>query len=1039
MRCTTRLPPRVHHTVPDRFADRDGLAFFAPLRGLKRKAADHLGTHLPPSAALGVDAIWRAILDSHPMDSQGGPSMRPRVTGSNHQLPFQQLSAKDFERLCLWLVAREGYEKTEWLGAGGNEQGRDLAAWREGVQVVFQCKRVQQLGPKDITAEIEKLLDLSEAERPDEVIFIVSRNVTAGARAAARKAWGEKATCSFWSGGELDEKVKRHPDVVQEFFQIDVEDLKPSSYRCMAQPPERFIDREELQQMVDLLLSAADVPGSTVAITTALRGAGGFGKTTLAQALCHDPRVQEAYPDGVLWVTMGDELREADRLDRVQGLIHWWSKERPAFKDLSTAAAHLREMLADLQVLLVVDDVWANADLQPFHGLGAGSAVLVTTRNSRTLPPKCQRIEVDAMQQSEAVQLLADGLEGLEIGDVEGLAGRLGEWPLLLNLVNRYLLQLVEEDGLEPPEALREVAEELKTEGLEAFDVEDEEGRQWAVGRTLAVSLQRLSADEQELFRRLAVFPEDAEVPLGVVRRLWGLKQREAKRFASRLLSLSLLLRFDRRETLRLHDVVRTYLIDQQRDAMQALHARLLQAVQPASGRWADLRESEQYLWRNLGYHLTRAGEGQTFHGLLFDFDYLQGKLEAADVNALLADYSLVPEDKAMGLVESTLRLSSHVLSKSPEQLAGQLLGRLLGMEDEGILGLLKSASGQSSRPWLRPRTSSLLAAGGALVRTLEGHEGGANAVAVLPDGRVVSGSSDNTLRVWDLTLGESVQTLEGHTDWVRAVAVLPDGRVVSGSSDNTLRVWDLALGESVQTLEGHTDWVRAVAVLPDGRVVSGSSDNTLRVWDLALGESVQTLEGHTSLVLAVAVLPDGRVVSGSSDNTLRVWDLALGESVQTLEGHTSLVLAVAVLPDGRVVSGSDDNTLRVWDLALGESVQTLEGHTDWVRAVAVLPDGRVVSGSSDNTLRVWDLALGESVQTLEGHTDWVRAVAVLPDGRVVSGSDDNTLRVWDPSSGHCLAQFTLDAPVECLCIANRILVAGDHSGRLHFLDLVEP
>jgi WD40 repeat protein len=99
--------------------------------------------------------------------------------------------------------------------------------------------------------------------------------------------------------------------------------------------------------------------------------------------------------------------------------------------------------------------------------------------------------------------------------------------------------------------------------------------------------------------------------------------------------------------------------------------------------------------------------------------------------------------------------------------------------------------------------------------------------------------------------------------------------RVVSGSRDNTLRVWNLANGETERVLQGHTRGVTAVAVTPDGRrVVSGSGDQTLRVWNLASGETERTLKGHIAGVTAVAVTPDGRhVVSGSRDYTLRVWN----------------------------------------------------------------------------------------------------------------------------------------------------------------------
>jgi hypothetical protein len=108
-------------------------------------------------------------------------------------------------------------------------------------------------------------------------------------------------------------------------------------------------------------------------------------------------------------------------------------------------------------------------------------------------------------------------------------------------------------------------------------------------------------------------------------------------------------------------------------------------------------------------------------------------------------------------------------------------------------------------------------------------------------------------------------------------VAVTPDGRyAVSGSVDQTLRLWDLESGHTLRILEGHTNRVYAVAVAPDGRrAVSGSADQTLRLWDLESGQTIRTLEGHAGAVTAVAVTPDGRcAVSGSWDETLRLWDL---------------------------------------------------------------------------------------------------------------------------------------------------------------------
>ena len=289
-----------------------------------------------------------------------------------------------------------------------------------------------------------------------------------------------------------------------------------------------------------------------------------------------------------------------------------------------------------------------------------------------------------------------------------------------------------------------------------------------------------------------------------------------------------------------------------------------------------------------------------------------------------------------------------------------------------------------------------------ASVRTLQGHTGGVDSVAVSPDGRhIVSGSGDKTLRVWELGTGRCLHTLQGHTGGVDSVAVSPDGRhIVSGSGDKTLRVWELGTGRCLHTLQGHTGGVCSVAVSPDDwHIVSGSWDNTLRVWELGTGRCLNTLKGHTGGVYSVAVSSDGRhIVSGSGDKTLRVWELGTDRCLHALQGHTGGVCSVAVSPDGRhIVSGSWDKTLRVWKLGTGRCLHILQGHTGVVSSVTVSPDDwHIVSGSRDETLRVWELGTDRCLHALQGHTSWVSSVAVSSDGRhIVSGSLNNTLRVW--------------------------------------------
>ncbi|KAJ7732746.1 WD40 repeat-like protein [Mycena maculata] len=291
----------------------------------------------------------------------------------------------------------------------------------------------------------------------------------------------------------------------------------------------------------------------------------------------------------------------------------------------------------------------------------------------------------------------------------------------------------------------------------------------------------------------------------------------------------------------------------------------------------------------------------------------------------------------------------------------------------------------------------------------LRGHNGEVNSVAFSPDGRrIVSGSYDNTVRIWDAETQEQIrEPLHGHNSWVTSVAFSPDGRrIVSGSNDNTVRIWDAETQEQIrEPLHGHNDWVRSVAFSPDGRrIVSGSKDNTVRIWDAETQEQIrEPLHGHNSWVTSVAFSPDGRrIVSGSDDNTVRIWDAETQEQIrEPLHGHNSWVTSVAFSPDGRrIVSGSNDNTVRIWDAETQEQIrEPLHGHNDWVRSVAFSPDGRrIVSGSKDNTVRIWDAETQEQIrEPLHGHNSWVTSVAFSPDGRrIVSGSDDNTVRIWD-------------------------------------------
>jgi DNA-binding beta-propeller fold protein YncE len=302
-------------------------------------------------------------------------------------------------------------------------------------------------------------------------------------------------------------------------------------------------------------------------------------------------------------------------------------------------------------------------------------------------------------------------------------------------------------------------------------------------------------------------------------------------------------------------------------------------------------------------------------------------------------------------------------------------------------------------------------AAGSALWRGAEqvlgltDHVDWIESVAFSPDGQyLVSGSQDNSVRVWNARTGQGVSTFRGHAGKISSVAFSPDGRLLaSGSDDTTLRIWNAGTGQRVHRLS-HRRWcwtghVGSLAFSPDGqRLVSGSSDWALRMWNVQTGVRMFVLKGHRHTVDSVAFSPNGQLlVSGGGDGTVRVWDSGTGQALLTLRANAQAVKGVAFSPDGqRIVSAGFDHTLKLWDVRTGQQILTLAGHTNWVYGVAFSPDGRLlVSGSRDETVKLWDVATGREILSLDAD-GWIFSVAFSPDGQRVASGGQGGIKVWE-------------------------------------------
>lgn len=729
----------------------------------------------------------------------------------------------------------------------------------------------------------------------------------------------------------------------------------------------------------------------------------------MARALFRDEVVLEAFPDGLVWITVGREPS-----------FDWSEKLREIATVLGAAIDGLlpdtlyKSTIANKAALIVIDDVWNRSHLDPFLAESPRSRFLFTTRDA-SIGRFCgaREYRADLLDYAQSRELLALWA-GTDIAQLPPAADDIlhecGRLPLALSTIGALLR------GGEPSD-WTDTARLLHNADLAEIEEQLPPGQQ-SFFRAIDVSVKALDGNLRDQYGRLGVLLDDMPASLPVLETIWKVGAGEARRIGRRLADRSLA-QWDAGDGLRLHDLQLDYFRAQfpDRNGLNLIHG----AVQLSAH---VLENPSQFASQVPGRLLPYRNVASIKH-------FIDGI--------------------AAGSPVSWLRPIHQALHPP-----GTTLIRTLEGHSDGVLSVAIAPDGRRAVSASEDRTLLVWdLVTGRVLHLLKGHSAGVNDLAVTPDGRsVVSVSTDRTLKVWDLATGIIICTMEGHSDSVNGVALSPDGQwAVSASSNHTLKVWELKTGQAVRTLEGHTRQVNGVAVTPDGkRVISacgfhapwigtGSPDDTLKVWDLTSGRALMTLEGHSDGVRRVRMSPDGRsVVSASSDGTLRLWGLDRPTALRTVEAH-SAAWDAAIMADGRrVIAACSDGTLRILDLETGRELRTLEGHSGGVYAVAFMADGQhVISASGDKTLKLWELVTGRVLLTLVGHSASVTGVAVAPDGlRVISTSLDKTLRVWDLSSGIPIACFHCDGAAECCAFADdNHIVAGDSGGSLYILELI--
>ncbi|NMB75033.1 MAG: protein kinase [Myxococcales bacterium] len=327
----------------------------------------------------------------------------------------------------------------------------------------------------------------------------------------------------------------------------------------------------------------------------------------------------------------------------------------------------------------------------------------------------------------------------------------------------------------------------------------------------------------------------------------------------------------------------------------------------------------------------------------------------------------------------------------------------LEGPEAAGIVSALAyspDGSRLASLHGLRATLALWDARDGSRLGLYPGHQGFGSCLSFSPDGRwLASGSADQTVRLLDVARGQFSHVLQ-HPAYVTELAFSPDGSLITGCFDGSLRRYDPVGGSLLSQLSAQPDSVDGLDADPRGRLLaSASQDGILRIWH-HLGDPLERPpQGHSEPVQAVAFSPQGeRIASAGQDGLILIRDAASGLVMQRLSGHRAMVTSLDFSPGGqRLASGSWDHSVSIWDLGSGRRTLLMAPDYGPVASVAFAPGGgQVAAGYVNTPLVVWDLATRRDRRLEPGHANQVLAATFSPDGRwLASAGRDHSVRLW--------------------------------------------
>ena len=349
----------------------------------------------------------------------------------------------------------------------------------------------------------------------------------------------------------------------------------------------------------------------------------------------------------------------------------------------------------------------------------------------------------------------------------------------------------------------------------------------------------------------------------------------------------------------------------------------------------------------------------------------------------------------------------------------------------------------------------------------------------------IAAGLQSGDIVIMNAIAGRKTGLFSGHSDTVMSVKFSSDGVfLASGSSDRTIKLWDMQTGGIVRAFLGHEQWVSSVSISADSTILaSGSGDNTIRLWDIQTGECNCVIE-QASYVHVHFFPTSSQHLMAISANKVQEWDatghkigpeyagsclafsldgaqfaLCNGSTVTVQETKSRTIVSrfhvdsetvdhCCFSPDGRFIAARVNHTAFVWSIPSSHPhpIGIFCGHSDYIWALAFSSHSTLISASRDTSIKLWQICASstDKVETNSQYTmhpsDQVLSITLQAvDGVIITSDKDGMVKVWDIFTGNC--KRSIQTPLklsyerDARLINSRLIFVWCEGGKIHIWD----